>query len=51
MKNQTVYLLERNNEKQAYSTITKALLLAPNDTSLLNLEKRVMRQMLGTEQN
>ena len=51
MKNQTVYLLERNKEKQAYENIIKALLLAPNDTSLLNLEKRVMRQMLGTEQN
>ncbi len=51
MKNQTLYLLERNKEKQAYSTIIKALLLAPADTSLLSLEKRVMRQMLGTEGN
>jgi hypothetical protein len=49
MKNQTIYLLERNKEKQAYENITKALLLDQNDTSLLNLEKRVMRQMLGTE--
>lgn len=49
MKNQTVYLLERNKEKQAYENIIKARLLSPSDTSLLNLEKRVMRQMLGTE--
>jgi hypothetical protein len=51
MKNQILYLLDKNKEKQAYENITKALLLIPNDTSLLNLEKRVMRQMLGTEQN
>ncbi|WP_291725920.1 toll/interleukin-1 receptor domain-containing protein [Bernardetia sp.] len=51
MKNQTVYLLERNKEKQAYENVVKALLLAPNDTSLLALEKRVMRQMLGKENN
>lgn len=51
MKNQTIYLLERNQEKQAYENVVKALLLAPNDTSLLNLEKRAMRQMLGTEEN
>jgi len=49
MKQQTIYLLDRNKEKQAYENITNALLLAPTDTSLLNLEKRVMRQMLGTE--
>jgi hypothetical protein len=49
MKQQTVSLLEKNKEKQAYSTIAKALLFSPNDTSLQNLEKRVMRQMLGTE--
>lgn len=49
MKQQTVYLLDKNKEKQAYENITKALLLAPTDTSLQNLEKRVMRQMLGTE--
>ncbi|AFM03880.1 TIR domain-containing protein [Bernardetia litoralis DSM 6794] len=51
MKQQTIHLLEKNKEKQAYSTITKALLFAPSDTSLLSLEKRVMRQMLGTENN
>jgi hypothetical protein len=49
MKQKTVYLLERKREKEAYEKITKALLLAPSDTSLLSLEKRVMRQMLGTE--
>ncbi len=51
MKQQTLYLLDRNREKQAYENISKALLLAPSDTSLISLEKRVMRQMLGTESN
>ncbi|WP_338793066.1 toll/interleukin-1 receptor domain-containing protein [Bernardetia sp. MNP-M8] len=49
MKQETVYLLDNNKDKQAYEKIINALLLAPNDTSLLSLEKRVMRQMLGTE--